>query len=170
MTRFQGGLSAQIQTPNTETCLQILISKQRQYGFDLPKSLLQSIAKTQGASVRTLEGALYKVGFFQRLKGEAVTAADLASLIPSVLNEAPAITIQKILHDAALEHRLKVSDLKSESRRAVIVRARGQAMLQMREALSMSYADIGREFGKDHSTVMSAIERARARRDGVLPA
>jgi chromosomal replication initiator protein len=85
-------------------------------------------------------------------------------LLPSALIEKPTVTVAHILSVTATEHRLKISDLKSESRRAVIVRARGDAMLRMREELEMSFADIGREFGKDHSTVMSAIERTRSRR------
>jgi len=101
------------------------------------------------------------VGTYQKLKGCLVTPEELARLIPVESENALKTSVESILTEAARAADLKVSDLKSVSRKRHVVLARNQAMLRMREELSLSFAEIGRVFGKDHSTVMNSILKAR---------
>jgi len=167
LTRFQGGLSAQVQYPEQKTRLEILRLKQEQFGFHLNEDLLVKLSEPEGQTVRCLEGSLYKLGVYLRLKGEQggteLSASELRALIPRLVEKVQVKTPEMILQQVAEQHRLKPVDLRSDSRKAFLVRARGETMVRMRDELQMSFADIGRFFSKDHSTVMSAVERTRKR-------
>ncbi len=162
LTRFQGGLSTEISAPCLATRIKILEFKQSKYGFHLATETLTHIAHTIANSVRSLEGALYKVGSYQYMKGSQVTKDELIKLIPSAAGSLDSTepTIDSILATIATASDLKISDLKSTSRKRQIVQARNSAMLRMREELSLSYSEIGRIFGKDHSTIMSALKKS----------
>lgn len=159
LTRFQGGLSAPIDLPDFVTRFKIAQEKQLEFGFSLSPETLHNLAQAVTSSVRSLEGALYKIGTYQKMMQKPITREELEKLLPALsLNQAP-ITEDLILTEVAKEFDLKIRDLKSTSRKALIVRARSQAMHRMREELALSYADIGRIFQRDHSSVISAIRK-----------
>lgn len=162
LTRFQGGLSAEIHATDFATRLEILESKQERYSFKISREILQQLANGVTNSVRSLEGALFKVGTYQMMKGSLITTAELGRLMPTLVCDKSAVTIDTILAETAQAAGLKVSDLKSMSRRREIVVARNLGMARLREELSLSFAEIGRIFGKDHSTVMNGIKRHKA--------
>lgn len=162
LTRFQGGLSAEVVTPDLATRIRILEFKQLKYGFNFSDQALQRIASSVTNSVRSLEGAILKVGAYQKLKGSLVSFEEMSRLIPSGATASEGkLTAEEVLNICASSSGLKVSDLKSTSRKREIVLARSQAMHRLRNELSLSYSEIGRIFCKDHSSVMSAIKRAR---------
>lgn len=162
LTRFQGGLSAELTSPDYETRIRILQTKSQKLNFYLKDEVITYIAKAMTGSVRALEGALIKVGTYQKMKSVAVTMPELERLIPQVgCLGSTDLSVDSILTAAAIAANLKVSDLKSTSRKREIVTARNHAMLRMREELSLSFAEIGRIFMKDHSTVITAIKRTQ---------
>lgn len=159
LTRFQGGLSAEIVRPIFDTRLKILKFKQQLNGYHLSDDVLEYLARSIDSSVRSLEGALMKVGLFQSIKGAQISKKEIESLMPQLTKKIETLNHQTIIEETALEFRMKKEDLFSNSRKKMIVLARSKAMFLMRERLSFSYSEIGRIFGKDHSTVLNSIKK-----------
>lgn len=156
-SRLQGGLSAEIQNPDFETRFSIAVQKALQFGLSLSPMTLEFLAENISQDLRALTGAIYKLGIMAKVSGREPEIAQIEKALNLTrLTQAPA-TVDGILGKTADKHGLKVSDLKSSSRVRAVLTARREAMTSMRDQLGYSYAEIGRVFGKDHSTVMNAL-------------
>lgn len=157
-SRLQGGLSAEITTPDFETRFAIAVQKTLQFGLSLSPMLLEYLAQNIDQDLRALTGAIYKLGVMTKVSGREpdITLVEKALNI----NMGPKVTVNvdSLLALSAQKHGLKISDLKSTSRIRLVLNARNEAMKALRDQLGMSYAEIGRVFGKDHSTVMNALK------------
>jgi chromosomal replication initiator protein len=162
ISRFQGGLAAEVHKPDLETRLKILKSKNAKSGFEIDPSILLLIAQNVTQNIRSLEGALYKIGLFKKLKKNPLTADDLEKILHIKNMQKQTLSVEDILEDCAKNAGLKVYELKSQSRKHEIVKARNRAMLRMREELNLPFTEIGRILTKNHSTVMSGIANAKA--------
>ncbi len=157
-SRLQGGLSAEITMPEFETRFSIAVQKTLQFGLSLSPVLLEFLAQNIDQDLRALTGAIYKLGVMTNVSGRE---PDLQSVEKALnLSAAPVlnVSIDSILASTALKHNLKISDLKSTSRFRIVLNARNEAMRSLRDSLGLSYSEIGRVFGKDHSTVMNSLK------------
>ena len=165
-TRFEWGLQTDIQPPEYETRLAILRHKARAQGFnDTPDEVLSFIATHITDNVRELEGALIRVAAYASLThipatedlAREVLAEDLRTKSSRV------ITPQVILEETAKMFSWTIEDLCGRSRRRPLVTARQIGMYVFREMTDYSYPQIAREFGgRDHTTVMHAVEKITA--------
>lgn len=157
-SRLQGGLSAEITCPDFETRFAIAVQKSLQFGLSLSPALLEMLSMRIDHDLRALTGAIYKMGVLAKVTGCEPTKAQVEQALNLVCEEKQVVTAELILERAAAKHGLKISDLKSQSRVRFVLTARNEAMRLMRDQLGYSYAEIGRVFGKDHSTVMNALK------------
>lgn len=162
LSRLQGGLSAKIHLPNKDARIKIANHKKIQFGYNIKDEIIQVVAERINQNVRSLEGVIHLIGNYQLAKKRLITCKELSELLPSVAVNFKKNNVEEILNEVAEEYLLKVSDLKSENRKVVIVSARRKAMFRLRSELNYSFSEIGRIFGKDHSTVMSAINKYQA--------
>lgn len=160
ITRFEGGLVAEFGAPDAETLFKIGIQKSLDQGYNLSADVIEVLCAHANSNVRALEGLLLRFGLLQhssKVKGGV-------SEVKAQLGEAPApnaeLSVDAIVAGCAADQQISVSLIKSASRKREVVRARKQAMCRLRTELKLSYAEIGRIFGKDHSSVMSAIKGA----------
>ena len=159
-SRFEWGLLTDVQPPDLETRIAILRKKAIQERLSVPDDVLEFIASRISTNIRELEGALIRVTAFASLNRQAVDLAlaeiVLKDLIPSESGE---ITSATIMGQTAAYFGLTLEDLRGQSRSRVLVNARQIAMYLCRELTAMSLPEIGKEFSKDHTTVMHANKK-----------
>ena len=159
--RFQWGLIADIQPPDIEHRVAILMNKAESQGVKLNHEVGQYIATHAKRNIRVLEGALRRVIAFAALQGRPLDIPLAAEILESVLDEPKRqITIDFIQKVVAEHFKIKLVDLKSKKRQRAFSLPRQVAMFLCRKKTSCSYPDIGSKFGgKDHTTVMHAVKK-----------
>jgi chromosomal replication initiator protein len=165
-SRFEWGLMADLQPPDLETKMAILCKKAELEGTELPDDVALFIASSCKSNIRELEGALIRVVAYASLSGKEITL-DLArqTLQDLIASEAPAATAESIQKLVANHFNLKVSQLKSRNNSHQVAFPRQIAMYLCKRLTRASLQEIGRCFGKHHSTVIHAtkkIEKLRA--------
>jgi chromosomal replication initiator protein len=166
ITRFDWGLTVQIEPPEIEMRVAILKKKAEIEGVLLDDEVAFYIAKHLRSNVRELEGALKKVLAYSSFHGRQI-ALDLAKealkdLIGAVNRQ---ITVENIQKTVADYFKIKVADLFSKKRTRVIARPRQAAMWLAKNLTSQSYPSIGDAFGgRDHTTVLHAVRTIDALR------
>jgi chromosomal replication initiator protein len=159
ITRFDWGLTVQIEPPETEMRVAILKKKAETEGVALDNDVAFYIAKYLRSNVRELEGALKKVLAYANFQGQKIdlelTKEALKDLIGAVNRQ---ITVEHIQKTVAEYFKIKVLDLFSKKRTRQIVRPRQIAMWLTKNLTSQSYPSIGEAFGgRDHTTVLHAV-------------
>jgi chromosomal replication initiator protein len=161
VSRFGSGLIVEIEPPELEMRVAILLKKAEQSGEKLPEEVAFFIAKHLRSNVRELEGALLRVIAFARFHGRALNVDLAREALKDLLElSRPPISIDSIQRTAAEFFKIKVADMYSKRRPAHIARARQVAMYFAKELTQKSFPEIGEAFGgRDHTTVMHAVKR-----------
>ena len=159
ITRFDWGLTVQIEPPEIEMRVAILKKKAEAEKVILDDEVAFYIAKHLRSNVRELEGALKKVLAYAQFHGKPIdlelAKTSLKDLIGAVNRQ---ITVESIQKTVADYFKLKVADLFSKKRTRQLVRPRQIAMWLAKNLTSQSYPSIGEAFGgRDHTTVLHAV-------------
>ncbi len=161
--RFQAGLVADIQPPDTNTRLAILRKRVHQDGIEgLAPGTLEVIARRIALDVRSLEGALIRVVAFSSLTGRSLTPELATEVLDGLYpNTTPQRRTLAEIQAAACRHfGLSPEELLSSSRVTRVAWPRQVAMYLARELTDESLPAIGRHFGRrDHTTVIHAVRR-----------
>jgi chromosomal replication initiator protein len=163
-SRFEWGMRVQIEAPEFETRAAILKKKAEDEKIALPDEVTQLLANHIRSNVRELEGALMRLAAFASLKGEPITIAlardVLGDQIPPVGYRPP---IERIQETVAAHYGLTVAKLTSSSREQKVALPRQVAMYLCRELAQEKLQLIAEKFNKkDHTTVISAVDRVKA--------
>jgi len=160
-SRFEGGMIADISSPDYETRMAILKTKAQEKRTDFSDEVLGYIASNIKSNIRELEGALNRLIAYQKLNNQSPDLKMAKSLLKNIiLSSAKMVTPKKIIQTVAEFYDLREKELCSESRKKEIVKPRQIAMYLMREELKNSYPFIGRKFGhKDHTTAIYSYEK-----------
>ena len=168
VTRFTQGLVVKIEEPDQNTCVEILRKKIESNGLDLnnfDENVLYFYADRFSKNVRELEGALNRLIFtvVTMKKTDKITmdvAVEAVSSLVGGKQLATQLNEQKIINVVADYYNLTASQLTGKIRTGQIALARHLAMYLIRDMLDVSLKKIGDMFGgKDHTTVMSAIQK-----------
>ena len=159
-TRFSWGLTADMQMPDFETRVAILLKKAASDGFELPVDVAQLVAEHINTSVREMEGALTRLHAVSSLQKKAVTLElAQAALRPLLQPKTVSISIDDIKHAVSDQFGVKISEMTSKRRTRNLCFPRHIAMYLCRKHTSASYPEIGASFGgRDHSSVIHASE------------
>ena len=167
VSRFQGGMTVAVESPDLETRVAILNSKAEQRGINLPTDVSFFIAKAIRSNVRELEGALKRVianAEFQKTDVTIEFARDALRDIIAV--HAKMVTIENIQKTVAEYYTIRLADLSGKSRSRSIARPRQMAMALSKELTNKSLPEIGKAFGgRDHTTVIHACKKIAELRD-----
>lgn len=160
-SRFEWGLIADIQAPDTETKNAILKMKADQNNIDIPDEVINFLANSVTSNVRELEGYLIRIGAYASLTSTEINLEMSKDILKNILTENNSeITIEKIQKTVADHFQIKVSELKSPKRLKNLVFPRQISMYICRKLTNMSYPEIGAKYGgKDHSTIIHAIKK-----------
>jgi chromosomal replication initiator protein len=159
-SRFEWGLTADVQPPDLETRLAILRAKAERAGRWVPDEIMETIARRVQSNIRELEGALNRIVAFAELTGSALTSqlADtaLADLLPQRRDLAPLRVVEMVANEFALT----VDQLLGRDRSRAVALPRQVAMYLLRKESDASLPQIGEVLGgRDHTTVMYAIDK-----------
>jgi len=163
-TRFEGGLITDIQPPDLETRIAILMKKAAADGTRVSEDVLELIASQFESSIRELEGALIRVSAYSSLINEPITLDVAQVALRDILPDEGDVTITaETIKEAAAEFfRVPMDKLTGAGKTRVVAHARQLAMYLCRELTDLSLPKIGQEFGgKDHTTVMYADRKIR---------
>ena len=174
-TRFEWGLTADVQPPDFETRVAIVKRKAELLHLDLPEDVAEFIANHLKNNIRQLEGAVKKLNAIHLVEGATPTISTAQRAISDIVNnEQPApVTVSKIIEEVGRTYGVSPEDIKSSKRNANVSFARQISMYVVREITQMPMVEIGKEFGgRDHSTVVYAIQQIeeKSARDPVTKA
>ena len=171
-TRFQWGLQADIIPPDYETRMAIIKNKATSLGLDMPDDVCAYIAENVTSNVRQIEGTVKKIMAYQKLNGMNIDVPSVSRAIKDMYKgKTEALpTPSLIISEVSRFYSIPESTLRGTLKNKGTAEARQVAMYLIRQLTNLSLPDIGREFGKDHSTVIYAIRKVEKAMDqgGVL--
>ena len=163
-SRFECGLVADIQPPDTEMKIAILRTKAKTEEIKMPDDVITWLATVGGSNIRELEGYLTRIIAVSSLTGQDITLSMSKEALNRLLKgkEEKALSIEEIQKTVATFYNIKQAELKSKRRHKAIALPRQIAMYIARENGNFSYPEIGSTFGgKDHSTAIHAFKKIK---------
>src|SRR5262245_377041 len=169
-SRFEWGLTADIQSPDLETKAAILKKKAEAEAVPLPDNVAMYIAGKIKSNIRELEGSLIRLVAYASLTGQDISLPLAQEVLRNILDhDEKAVTIETIQKFVADYYNLKLADLKSKNNSKSVAMPRQVAMYLCKSLTHASLPEIGRSFGgKHHSTVIHSIRKVEdlRKRDG----
>ncbi|RFC42841.1 MAG: chromosomal replication initiator protein [Verrucomicrobia bacterium] len=160
VSRFEWGLTAEMQPPDVETRTAILRKKMEGMQVKLSPEIIDFLALKVRTNVRRLEGALMRVASYTSLnEGKMPSIERIEMLLKDILQEEArrTVTIEQIQRRVAEHFDVRLADMTSKRRPANIAFPRQIAMYLSRELTRTSLSEIGEAFGgRDHGTVLHA--------------
>ena len=160
-TRFEWGLLADIQPPDYETRMAIIKNKAVHLGFDIPDDVCNYIAENITNNVRQIEGTVKKIKAFKELDGMVLDVPNVSRAIKDMFKgkaenlPTPALIVSEVCQYYNIEEQVLRSTLKNKN----TAEARQVAMYLIRTMTNLSLPEIGREFARDHTTVMHGLKK-----------
>ena len=164
-SRFEAGLTVEMQMPQLETRIAILRRKMDEWKVRLDDSLVSFLAENIKSNVRRLVGGLVRISTYSSLGDTNLTVERVEHLLRDILTEecSTPITIDLIQKTCAEHFDIRLADMTSRRRPANIAFARQVAMYLSRTQTRTSLVDIGEAFGgRDHGTVIHAVKKIKA--------
>lgn len=159
-SRFGAGLAVAVSPPDLETRAAILKKKAALIDFELDNKVALFIAEKVHSHVRDLEGALNNVYATAQFSNQPATIELAKVALRDILSaQSRQVSVENIQKAVAGYYSIKISDLKSKSRKASIARPRQIAMTLSKQLTSLSLPEIGEAFERDHTTVIHAIKK-----------
>jgi chromosomal replication initiator protein len=162
-SRFEWGLTTDVQPPDLETRIAILSLKAEGRGIQMAPELLEFIAQQVQSNIRELEGALTRVIATARALGEPLTIQTAQHALGEVSLPHRQLEAGEILARVAAYYGVSMEELLGPRRNRAVAMARQVAMYLVRDLTSLSLPQIGRVLGdRDHTTVMYGVEKIAA--------
>lgn len=169
ISRFEGGMLQEVESPGYETRLAIL--KKKSEGMDPPMrdSTLTFIASNIKSHVRAMEGALSKVNIYANLDPKMpLTEASLSIILKDFIEKEKSrkkITIDEVKNCVCKKYGVTLSQILSPERTQSIVTPRQLAMYISRKFTTRSLPEIAKEFDKSHATILHGVKNISKRLD-----
>ena len=161
LSRFQSGLSVDIQPPDFEIRVAILMEKSEQNSVNLPYDIIEFIATHIKSNVRDLEGTIIRILARSSLLNQEIDF----NLVRDVVKErvggdfSTDITVEDVVRRVSEISKISEKEIVGKSRKMEIAEARQLSMYLCRDILGTSLANIGVYFGgRDHTTVIHAVK------------
>jgi chromosomal replication initiator protein len=167
-SRFVYGLTQEVEPPELETRVAILMKKAEAEEVDLDPAVAFFIGERIRSNVRELEGALRRVIANAKFTGSRITIDQVKRALRDLLAiQDRQISIDNIQRLVAEYYNIKISDILSKRRNRTIARPRQMAMFLAKELTNHSLPEIGEAFGgRDHTTVLHACKRIAELKEG----
>ena len=169
ISRFEGGMVQEIESPNYETRLAILRKKSESMKPAIPDSALEFIADTIKSHVRAMEGALHRVSIFRSMDPtENLTKETLSKLLKDFIEKEQTLkklNIEEIQAVVAKKYSVTITQILSAERTQSIVTPRQLAMYIARKFTTKSLPEIAKLFEKTHATIIHGVKNIEKRLD-----
>ncbi len=163
-TRFEWGLMADIQPPDFETRMAIIKNKANSLALELPDDVCNYIANNVTNNVRQIEGTVKKLRAYKDLNGMDLTLENVTKAISDMYkNEGNALpTPGLIITQVCKFYNIDDSVLRGTLKNKGTAEARQVAIYLIRKLTNLSTPDIGKEFNRDHSTILHSINKVES--------
>ncbi|HUI10902.1 MAG TPA: chromosomal replication initiator protein DnaA [Bacteroidota bacterium] len=160
LSRFQWGLTSDIQPPDLETRIAILLMKSENECISIPQDVVECIATNVTSNIRELEGCLISLMAKASLEGREISVDLAREVIKVVVGDVKSpLTIETIQRTVCEYFNIPEDLIRAKTRKQEIVNARQVAMYLAKELTNCSLKTIGLHFGgRDHSTVIHAYQ------------
>lgn len=160
-SRFEWGMSIDIQMPDYETRYAIVKSKAAENGVEITDETAEYLATNIKTNVRELEGALNQLLAYAEMRGVTADLSIAEGLLSNVRRTRPHyVNSKQVIEKTARHFQISVDELKSPKRDKHIVVPRQIAMYLLRSELHLSFPKIAVELGrKDHTTAIHSVEK-----------
>ena len=169
ISRFEGGIVQEIESPSYETRLAILKKKANSQDIVLPDSVLEYIADNVKSHVRAMEGALVKVNMAKvSTPGLMLDNITMSRILKDVIDKEQTrrnLTIEEIQSSVAKKFNVSVENIVSENRTQSLVTPRQMAMFISRKLTTKSLQEIALIFKKSHATILHGVKTIKKRMD-----
>ena len=170
-TRFEWGLMADIQPPDYETRMAIIKTKANSLGLELPDEVCNYIAVNVTSNVRQIEGTVKKILAYRDLNDMPLDLPNISRAIDDMFkNEnsslpTPGLIINQVCKFYSVDEAVLRGPLKNKG----TSEARQVAIYLIRKLTNLSLPDIGKEFGRDHTTALHSIKKIELALKGENP-
>ena len=160
-TRFEWGLIADINPPDYETRMAIIRNKSKSLGLDMPDDVASYIADNITTNIRQIEGTVKKIKAYWELTGMEINVTNVSRAIKDMYKgKADTLpTPSLIISEVARYHNIPEDTIRGTQRNKGTAEARQIAMYLVRKMTNLSLPDIGKEFSRDHATVIHAVRK-----------
>ena len=159
-SRFEWGMTADIQPPDYETKMAILKKRAELEHLDVSEEVMQFVASNINSNIRELEGALTKVCAFGKLENKPVTLELAEHALKDTIESQREITPELIMDIVSEHFNITVADILSKKKNKEIANPRQICMYLCRKYTDVSLQRIGQQMGnRDHTTVMHGAEK-----------
>ncbi len=160
-SRFEWGMVADIQPPDYETRVAILMNKAQDHNINLEIVVAEFIATNVETNIRELEGALTKVIAHSRLHNQVITLELAQEVLKfQALHQKNRVSPKEVIQKTADYYEVSYADIIGNKRTKEIVIPRQISMYIMREELDMSFPRIAKSLGgKDHTTIIYGVKK-----------
>ena len=172
-SRFEWGLTVDIQSPDYETRMAILKKKEELDGLQIDNEVMKYIATNVKSNIRELEGALTKIVALSRLKNREVNVELAEEALKDLIspNNKKDITPELIVETVAEHYNITPTEIFSSKKSRNIAYPRQISMYLCRKLTDVSLNDIGKKLGnRDHTTILHGINKIEVelKNDNVL--
>ena len=167
LSRFQSGLSVDIQPPDFEVRVAILLDKAERNSVDLPYDIIEFIATHMRSNIRDLEGTIIRLLARSSLLNQDIDRNLVKDVVRERVGNKPSrdLSMEDIVRKVSEVSGIPEDGIVGQSRKKEIVEARQTAMFLCRSILDSSLSSVGIFFGgRDHTTVMHAIKTIEEKR------
>lgn len=159
-SRFTGGMSIDMQTPDFETRCAIVQTKALSHEIDLPQDVVEYLANSASTNIRELEGVLNQLLAFCEMRGLEPTLSIASGLLSNNKSRPKHLSAKQIIERTARHFQIPIEDMMGPKRDKDIVVPRQIAMYILRSELHLSFPKIAHELGrKDHTTAIHSIDK-----------
>lgn len=161
-TRFNAGMTIDIQEPDLECRMAIIKEKVSKSGTLMDNEVLAYVASSVTGSIREIEGVLNIINMHSEIKQKPISLTEVKQLIRNSVKPKKTISFETIVKQISEYYNLDDRIIYEKTRRKEIVKARQMIMFILREDFNESYPSIGSKLGgKDHTTVIHSYEKIK---------
>ena len=158
-TRFESGLTVDIQPPELELRVAIAASKAESMGLVIPDGVLLYIANQIKSSIRQLEGVIKRIHGYSNILGKEIDLDLAKNCIHDIVpKESVDSIVEKTFSKVCEKYQVTIQDITGKRRQANIVIARHVSIYIFDQLTDLSSVEIARYFSQDHSTILSAVK------------
>jgi chromosomal replication initiator protein len=160
LSRFEWGLTADVQSPDEETRQAILMAKADELDYPIPEYVIEFIAHEVRSNIRELEGALNKVVAYAQLTGDPVDQELVMTALADTLRRTERVGVSEIIDVVCRYYGVQPDAMSGSSRKNAISQPRQVAMFLARTETDASLPQIGNHLGnRDHSTILHGYDK-----------
>lgn len=161
-SRFNAGMTVDIQSPDYESRIEILKKKVQINNYTIEDDVLEYVAETITGNIRELEGILNNIFIQTEIKKRPITLKETTDIIRSNYKKKQRVDYKKLVELVSDYYHIDQKNIYKKIRKKEFVGPRQVIMYLLREDFNFSYPSIGEKLGgRDHTTVMHSCEKVK---------